>query len=64
MRQELIEVADRMARDAREHILEPGEGVHLDQFTRGDEAPEYSGGLASAVAPKERPVGSLMYTCT
>ena len=64
MRQELIEVADRMARDAREHILEPGERVHLDQFTGGDEAPEYSGGLASAVTPKERPVGSLMYTCT
>jgi hypothetical protein len=39
VRQQVIELLDRALSDPREHVLEPGERVHLRQFARGNETP-------------------------
>ena len=38
MGQQFVEPDDGMRSDSRQHILEPGERIHLHQFTGGNEA--------------------------
>jgi hypothetical protein len=56
MRQQFVELVDRVFPDAREHVLEPGEGIDLQQFARPDKAAEDRHGLAAPVAAYEQPV--------
>jgi len=58
LRQEFVQLGDRMIGDARENIAEPGERVHFHQFARSDEASQDRRGLAAAVAAEKGPVGT------
>ena len=54
--QQVIELLDRAFSDACEHVLEPGEWVHLRQFARGNETPQHRHRLAATIAAHEGPV--------
>jgi len=56
MWQQVIELLDRAFSDACEHVLEPGEWVHLRQFARGNETPQHRHRLAATIAAHEGPV--------
>src|SRR5580658_8279455 len=56
MRQQFVELLDRVRSDAGEHVAEPGEWVHFSQFARGYGASQHGHGLAAAITAYERPV--------
>ena len=56
MRQQVVQVSDRMVGDAGEHIAEPGKRIDSGQFARSDEAAQNGRGPAAIVAPEEGPV--------
>ena len=58
MRQEFVQLSDRMIGDVREHIVEPCEGVHFHQLARSDEASQYRRGFAATVAAEKGPIGT------
>ena len=56
MRQKLGEPVNGVIGDARERVLEPGEGIDSDALTGSYETPQHRGGLAVFIAAKEHPV--------
>jgi hypothetical protein len=56
VRQELIELLDRVRRDARQHIPEPGERIEFVEFARTDEAAQDGHRLATAITAEKGPV--------
>ena len=58
MRQEFIQLGDRMIGDAREHIVEPGERIHFHQLARSDKTSQHRRCFAATVAAKKGPVGA------
>ena len=58
MRQEFVQLGDRMIGNAREHIVEPGEGIHFHQLARSNEASKDRRCFAAAIAAEKGPVGT------
>ena len=58
MRQELVQLGDRTIGNAREHIVEPGEGIHFHQLARSNEASKDRRCFAAAIAAEKGPVGT------
>src|SRR5215831_5144454 len=56
MRKQFLDPVNRMRRDAREHITEPGERLNGIALAHRDEAQQHGRRLAAPVAAKERPV--------
>ena len=56
MGQKFFDPRNGMFGNAAENISEPGKRIDLDEFARGDEAAQYSRGLAAVVASEESPV--------
>lgn len=56
MRQKPGEAIDRMTANAREDIVEPGEGIDLGPLTGSHKAAQHCGGSATNIATKEHPV--------
>ena len=58
MRQEFVQLGDRMIGNAREHIAELGEGIHFYQLARSDEASQHHCGLAAGGRCRKGPVAT------
>jgi hypothetical protein len=63
VRQQFVELLDRVRSDSGEHVLKPCERVHFREFARCHEASQHSHGLAAAVASYERPSCSGQSRC-
>ena len=58
LRKQFLDSVDRVLRDAREHITEPGEWLHGIALAHRDEAQQHGRRLAASVAAEERPVAT------
>src|ERR1700680_974898 len=56
VRQEFIQAVDGVRRDAREHIVKPGERLNAAPFAGSDKASQHCRRLAALVAAEEGPV--------
>ena len=60
MRKQLGQSGDRVRRDAREHVAEPGKRLDAAPLAGSDEAPQHRRRLAAGVAAEERPFAAAM----
>ena len=56
MRQQFVELLDRVHSDSGEHVLKPSERVDLREFAGCDEAAQHCHGPAATIAAYESPV--------
>ena len=56
--QQLAESSNRVLRDTREHVTEPGEGLNTAAFAGRDEALQNRCSLTAVITAEERPVAA------